>query len=430
MLIGLWIKPVLKFIKTKQNFLPNKLEKYNWYELPGLGLAIYAFYIVVWRSFRVPTNVRDVLSGPEPISAFAIKEKTLINSIFELDLFSTNNQFKSPFLTDLQIIYKMAGLEFGGLWIALLAIGFTLFLYCVLKEKIHALLASIAIFLFYSAPEVFAYSFLYLFDYPNMVLWTVGTYAMYKISMQKNNSYFALATISFAFATYIRAETLILLCMMMPLFVVISKCNKLDWKYIITVAITIPFIGFIAYYIPTQLYNNHYLPQDYVIETLINNDLTNLDPLWTRFEQMTNKYLLGSYAENFWMYNIKIFIGLFVIEILYLLVTKKFKDTAWWYWLGASLVIYIGLPLMGFLMPLMDMDHSTKRALFKLMPLLFIFISHFKWIQWLSDKLYSWEYYLPNNNANQPKIKTPKVNPQVVTVKKQTKVTTTKKKKK
>ena len=55
-----------------------------------------------------PTS-RDALSGPEAIAEFAVREHSMINSFFNIDLSTTNNQFKSPFLISLQMICKMAG---------------------------------------------------------------------------------------------------------------------------------------------------------------------------------------------------------------------------------------------------------------------------------------------------------------------------------
>ena len=76
-----------------------------------LVIAFFVF-VSVWRCYYLPPTSRDALSGPEAIAEFAYREHTLINSFFNVDLFTTNNQFKSPFLIDLQLIYKMAGFPF------------------------------------------------------------------------------------------------------------------------------------------------------------------------------------------------------------------------------------------------------------------------------------------------------------------------------
>src|SRR5262249_46834424 len=157
-----------------------------------------------------PTS-RDVLSGPEAIADIAVREHTLINSFFNIDLWSTNNQFKSPFLISLQLIYKMAGFPFCQTWLSIVFVCITLFIYQALRERLHPLLAGMLLLLFILTPETYAYTFLLLYDYSNMVFFFLSLYFLLTWTCNggqtasRNQFYFA--GLLMGIATYIRSET-------------------------------------------------------------------------------------------------------------------------------------------------------------------------------------------------------------------------------
>jgi len=256
-----------------------------------------------------------------------------------------------------------------------------------------------------AAPEMFAYTFMYLFDYPNMTLWIAAVYFVHQLIQQPNRTNLFLSAILFGLGTYIRAETLIITVFMVMLYAIIAYIKKTNIKFIISAAVIIGIFTFIGYFVPTQLYNNYYLPQEYAIGTLINDNLSNIGAYVDRIYEVTDTLLLAENGMNFWLYNIKIFLFLFLIEIIYIIFSKKYKDVNWHYWFGAVLVIYLGVTFMGFLMPLMDIKHSTKRAMFKLIPLLYLFVANFHIIKLLSEKLTNWEntkFNLKLPRENQP----------------------------
>ena len=84
----------------------------------------------------------------------------MINSVFSVDLSTTNNQYKPPFITSLQVIYKYAGLPFGQLWLSTLFVSFLVFLYHAMSLYIHRLLSGIFLVFFLVIPEMYAYTFM------------------------------------------------------------------------------------------------------------------------------------------------------------------------------------------------------------------------------------------------------------------------------
>jgi hypothetical protein len=60
-------------------------------------------------------------------------------------------------------------------------------------------------------------------------------------------------------------------------------------------------------------------------------------------------------------------------------------------WLTAVFIIYVGIPFIGYLFPLYDLDNSTKRGLFKIFPLMLLFMANSSFLISISEGIKKWE---------------------------------------
>lgn len=381
----------LRTFSFKQAFSPMPTIKV--YEIPALLILAFLLFVSIWRCYYYPSYVRDALSGPETIAEYAIREHTMINSVFSVNLESTNNQFKSPFLTSLQVIYKFAGFPFGGVWLSILVVSFFIFLYNALCEKVHPVIASLLMIIFTATPEAYGYTFMFLYDYSNMIFLCLGMYFIFRYFDSRKMNEFYLAAVLFAFSIYIRSETLAFVGMLLPFHLLFAWRKKENLLKPGLHFVALMLIGVVAYWLPTELYNNHYLPVDYKIDTLVNKDLTNLSPFWVRITEMTSQLMFGEKGQMLWGYFMYIFVVVLLAEMIFV---RKFTQGAV-YWLIAVAIIYIGLPFLGFLLPLMDLDNTTKRGLFKILPLMLLYMAHNQLLTRLSAKMYQWEGVMPTS---------------------------------
>lgn len=359
------------------------------YEWPFILMLTFLVLISIWRCYNLPPTPRDLLSGPEAIAEFAVKEHTFINSIFNLSLESTNNQFKPPFITCLQLIYKMAGFPFGQWWLSVIVVGFLVFLYNALKTTLHPIIAGSLMLVFIAGPEMYGYTFMVLFDYSNMVFLFLSCYFLFEYFRDKQKNNFYLATLLMGFAVYIRSETLVLAAMLVPAILFSQWKSKEGIKQMaITVAVFM-VVGVLCYYVPQSLYVNHYLPAKYDIGGLVRKDIFDLAPLWKRFGDMTNQLMFSEQGMSLWGYTIYMFTLFFAAELI--LFKAKFNVAAR-NWLYSVLVVYVGLPVLGFLLPLMDLEHTTKRGLMKILPLMLMYLANNQLLLKLSGWIRSYEY--------------------------------------
>jgi hypothetical protein len=372
-------------IKRFSLFAKDINLKIELYEIPFLIVIAFIVFVSVWRCFYYPPTSRDLTSGPEVIAEYAVREKTMLNSLFTVNLETTNNQFKSPFITSLQIIYKYAGFPFGQIWLSNVFICFIIFLYHALIRNIHKLLAGLLIIFFLAIPEMYAYTFMVLYDYSNAVFFFLGTWFLFEHYKTHDKKQLVFAGLLMGIATYIRSETLVLTGLLSLNLVWIQYKNgfremakSISW-------LLLPAILF--YFLSVYIFINYYLPVPYNIPGLLNTNLLNLLPLLERFNNIDGRLIFSDDGVTHFAYFFFIFLTFLIADIFY---SKGINKTAR-QWLYAVFIIYAGLALLGFILPLLDIDNSTKRGLFKIFPLMLLYMGNSGLLITASEKINKWE---------------------------------------
>jgi|SRR6218665_356156 len=357
------------------------------YEWPVFICLFFIVALSVWRCFYLPPTPRDLTSGAEVIAEYAIKEKTMINSVFSVNLETTNNQFKPPFITSLQIIYKYAGFPFGQIWLSGIFISILVFMYHALCRHLHRVLAGLLLIMFVAIPEMYAYTFMALFDYSNAVFFFLSFYFLIEYFKRRQVNYFALAGVLLSIATYIRSETLILAGLAAPVILLHHLRHHDSFKKLIILCTWFFVPAIILYLLSITLYFNYYLPVKYDVQGLVNDHLTDLRPLWSRLCAMNKQLIFGNEAPGYYAYFFYIFLMVLIADLLFNYRMNKNSRN----WLFAVIVVYAGMPVLGYLLPLLDIDHSTKRGLFKIFPVMLLYMGTSGVLRSISQKLYQWE---------------------------------------
>ncbi len=357
------------------------------YELPFLLVIAAIVLISVWRCFYLPPTPRDITSGTEVMAEYAVKERTMINSIFTVDLQRNNNHYKSSFVTGLQIIYKLAGLPFGQVWLSVIFISFTVFLYHALCATLHRIFAGLLIIAFLAVPELYGYTFMVLFDYSNAVFFFLSFYFLAMYFEDRQTKHLVFAGVLMGVATYIRSETLLLALLTTP---AILRSTIRNGKNLVAGAKAILLFllpsGFI-YVFFMNVFINHYMPAQYHVGALVRQHLYDVRPLLNIFWQVNSQRIFSDDGVGLYGWFIFLFCALFLAELLF---TRKFTRSARNFLFGV-LVIYIGLPIIGFILPIFDVENTTKRGLFKIFPLMLLYMANSSLLTGISRRLTDWE---------------------------------------
>ncbi len=372
----------LKGIKFSLN------PRFKVYEWPFMILFSIMMLSSVWRAYYFPPYARDMLSGPEPIAEYTVKEHTMINSVFTINLETTNNHHKPPFVAGLQIIYKLFGFPFGQVWLSIIALSFCVFIYHLLKEKVHPVIACTLLLCFFAIPELYAYTYIILFDYSNMVLFFLGYYFLLQYFNSSDKRQFYFAALLFGFATIIRLETLILIGLAVPAFWLNAYKKKLELKSAALQTVAMMAIPGLFYFMWINVFLKYYMPAQFTLGGQVNPHLSDLTPLFTRFSDIHSKLLFGKIGANLYGYFVPMFIVLTIAEMI--IIRKLSRESL--VWLYAVAIVYFGLPLIGYLLPLADLMNTTKRGLFKLFPFMLLVLANNGLLKRLSDAITGWEF--------------------------------------
>ena len=359
------------------------------YEIPFVAVIAFMIFVSAWRCFYYPPTPRDLTSGAEVIAEFAVKEKTMVNSVFSVNLESTNNQFKPPYITCLQIIYKYAGFPFGQIWLSSIFLFFIIFLYHSLSVRLHKILVGALLIFFIAIPEMYAYTIMALFDYSNAVYLFLALYFLFEYFFAEQKiSYLAFSSLIMAISVYIRSETLVL-CFFTALYVLWFQYfkNKKSFLPAALNAGTYVILPACFYILSITIYINTYLPEQYNIGGLVNKNLFDITPFFTRLTEMNTKLIFAD--NNTYMYGY--FFYLFIVFFLAELIFYRGFNTDGKKWLIATLIIFLGLPFLGYLLPLLDLSNSTKRGLFKIFPIMLFYFSCNQLLMKLSGGLWNME---------------------------------------
>ena len=373
------------------------------YEVPFLVIIVGLLIISAWRAWYLPPTARDVLSGPELLAEYAVKEKNMISSVFTIDLRTTNNYFKSPYLTCLQILYKILVCPFGQLWLTVLSTSFVCWLYVVIREKCHPLLSAFIVFFFFITPDIYSYSFIILYDYSNMVFFFCGFYFLSRFLTSQKINELIFASLLFGLATYIRTETLVLVAFIIPLlffYFYKRKASLLDiGKYS---AILLSFSS-VLYFVCIYVFVKKFVIIPLDIKSQVNPNLLDLSVLVQRFLDMNFGLIFSAAGLGTFAYFIYFFSILFFVDLIFF--RKRYNHEARIALYGIS-VVYFGVPFLGYLLPLFDLGNTTKRALFKAVPLLVWYISNGGLFSFLSERINNYEQGIikPKSEATPQKV--------------------------
>jgi len=389
---GLLIPPIVLLVVLFRRIKSWKYEQIKIklpeiYELPFLVVVAGLVALSIWRCYYNPPYAWDMLSGPEAMADIAITEKHMINSLFTVDLQYTNNYLKPPYITSLQIIYKLFVQQFGQLWLSVLFVSFILFLFSMLKERLHPVIMYIVMILFFASPEMFSHTYTILFDYSNMIFFFMGFYFLNRYFEHHKNADFAFAIFSFSTATYIRMETLVLLVLMLPLLVFRLFKLNIPFKQLLLKSTMFLLVPGLIYFVFMNIYIKYYIPVHYDVGHELNTHLGDINVLFRRYYDITTKLLFGETAETFFGMQIYLFVAVIFTDLLFFRKKSAEGLTA----IYGIFVVFIGLGLLGYLLPLVDLMHTTKRGLFKIFPLILLYYYSSGFLGWVSALITNWE---------------------------------------
>ncbi|MGZ5287694.1 MAG: hypothetical protein ACXWB9_10935, partial [Flavisolibacter sp.] len=236
-------------------------------------------------------------------------------------------------------------------------------------------------------PEMYAYSFMVLFDLPNAIYFFISFWFLNAFFHSGNKKELGMAGLLMAFATYTRSETVFFAGL---LFFAVTWYHFRKWHGLKEMALSFSIFilpSVLTYLLSITIYIKYYLPDDYAVSGLINSNWYNPIALLERFADMNWSLILSWQGILYYGYFFVLFLLVLILDLVFIdHISRNSRN-----WLYAVLIIYLGYPLLGHLLPLLDIDHSTKRGLFKIFPLMLLYMGSCRLLVQVSKKITEWE---------------------------------------
>ncbi|QIP14486.1 glycosyltransferase family 39 protein [Spirosoma aureum] len=361
------------------------------YELPFLGFWTYLLVISAWKCAWFPNTPFDTIVGPDLVATFAVRERTLVSSVFteHLPLVSvfSNQPFYAPFTAMQQIIYRLAAQDsglfmFGKLWLTSLVISFGLFLYAELRERIHPILAGILVTMLACTPELFAYTFLVQTDWANAAFVASGVILLQRYLESNRWNMLITSGLLLEFACWTRSETIFFVPIGSVVVLLTEwKSNRLravGWAAMFSLLCLIPVLfwnyGFLRGYVALPAHVNvgqiHGISENY------------FDELSAVFAGMNKRVV---FHAAYWNYAVPVFL---VTTCLNLVLFRDRHGLVVLAWITGVYLIF------GFIIQHVDganIAYTFRRGFFKLLFLMYFYLGTTTLLRWMSVWLYRWE---------------------------------------
>ena len=363
----------------------------RWCELPFVAFWGYLLFISAWKCAWFPNIPFDTIVGPDLVARYAIREHTLVSSVFTEHLPSvsvfSNQPFYAPFTAMQQVLYLLAAQEsgpfaFGKVWLTGLVVAFGLFFYAELRERLHPLLAGTLVTLLACTPELFVYTFLVQTDWANAAFLTAGVILLQRYVDAGRRGALTGSALLLALACWTRTETIFFVPIGSLLVCIQSYRSAPTSAFVRSVtpvlACLLPVVfwnyGFLRTYVPlpanAHLGAFHTVSGDYFSKLL------------AVYVSMNTQVVFNL---DYWNYAVPIFSFLLVINLF------LFRDTRGWPMLVWLAGIYV---LFGLIIQHVDganVPYTFRRGFFKLLFLMYGYLGTTRMVNWVSDWLYRWE---------------------------------------
>ena len=357
-------------------------------EWPFIAFFIGIAAISVWRAFYLPVTLRDAILGLDLVAKYAVEQGTLRSTIFTdpwLQGHLSNQPFYAPFPMLMQVVFRLAGLPFGQVWLSALFISFVVFFYGRLRESVHPLIAGVIMVLLLAVPEMYAHTFMVLNDYPTAVFFGLAMVFFLEHDRRRRRSSFILSALFLGFACWTRSDTIIfvplgaLLVAWRARRVARTEHERADFRVAWTSGLVFMAIPAAFVLLWHALYLGLVLRQGPAGAGFTGS----LDFLTLPGEFYRTAWLFGQ--TSVYGYLAFVFLAAAIVNRVFLRDRSASVLLAW------VAILYLGFVVILFAFSAASLEGTLKRGLFKFFPLMALYLGESRLLHLVSEKIERWE---------------------------------------
>lgn len=379
-----WIHRVREFYSW---LFSNYTFSLRMYDVVALGFALTTGYYVVWAAWFWPVTPFDAMAGIDLVAREAVNQGTINNRVFtdaSLAGFLSNQPFYAPFAMLMQVMYRLLGFGYGQVWLGVMAIAASWCFWSVLRQYSHPFVANILWLLLILTPEFLGYTYLLQTDYLNAVYFSLGVMLLVMSvsnATKDQASYKALplAAILLAGACWSRTETILLVGIGLAACLVLWQVQSFKKEKLTFMLSTVSLCG-LAFF----LWNGYYLQSVLPVRPDTASELVGFST--SRFVEVTSSTFSNVVADaGLWGIAFILFTAMLLVNVF---VKRNAGNIMLLAWIIAAL---LGLLIVGTVFSAAIVEQTLRRGMFKLLPLLFLYIAALPIVQEWGLRLQQWE---------------------------------------
>jgi len=352
-------------------------------EWPFVAFFVGIAAISVWRAFYLPVTFRDALLGLDLVAKYAAAQGTLHSTVFTdpwLHGHLSNQPFRAPFPVLMQVVFRLAGLPFGQLWLSALFLAFLVFCYSRFRERVHPLIAGLVMTLLLASREMYAHTFMVSNDYATAVFFGAAVVFFLDYDRRPQSGSLLLSALFMGFACWTRSDTMLFV----PPGAVLAALSA---KGADRAGLRAPWsAGAVFLAIPAAfvlLWHGLYLGR---VLHQSPEGLGGIGPI-------SALALPGDFYRTAWLFGQTSVYGylplvFFALALVNLVFLRDRGPRALWFWLA---FLYLGLTLMLFVAPVTTLENTLKRGYFKFLPIMALYLVESRALQTASERIRRWE---------------------------------------
>lgn len=372
--------------KNVSAFYGGLLSKPTWtltlYDMIPLGVALYVAFIASWAAWYWPVTPFDAMAGIDLVARQTVEEGTIVNRVFtdpSLVGQLSNQPFYAPFAMLLQVMYRLVGFAYGQLWVPVVAIALAWFLWSVLRELVHPFIAGILWLLYILTPEMLGYSYLVQTDHINAAFFATGAILIWHAIVKNQKPLLLVAVIMLCGACWSRTESILLVAIGVAASLPFIA-RVFSWRIALTYAGIAAVASLAVFAIWHVLFFNAYLP----VRPSSSEQLIGFEA--ARFVKVVSSTFTNVVADKgLWAGS---FLLLAVVFTANAVVSRKVGPLLPLMWIG---VVFVGLWMVGTIFSAAIVEQTLRRGLFKVIPLIFVYVAGTELLQRASRSLMQWE---------------------------------------
>lgn len=353
-------------------------------EVVVTGLLGIIFVASAWRCYFFPVTPYDSIVGIDLVAKYAVMFGRIDSPMFtDLGPILSTQPYYAPFTALAQILYRLAGLAYGKIWLSFMFLSLMLTLYAHLRARLHPVLAGLLILMLAITPELYAYTLLLQTDFANAVFVSLGIIYLFVYLQTERQSHFLVGALLLGFGAWSRSETVAFVVVAAALLAVFCRWEQ-DRSTV--ESLKRGSLAFLPAFFFFAIWNLYYLPAvlDYHPESVFKFGFWDTERMWL--------LALGIYrvltSLDHWGYILIVFLTVAAANLLF------FRDKR-----NLFILLWIFLFIAAFWVLLYHLQFSVKaninntfrRGAFKIWPVMIYYIGTSALLERLSQALFRWE---------------------------------------